>query len=133
MWNLPGLGIKFMSLAPAGGFLTTGPQGNSSNFYLNEYTVIISCSLINIHCSRLTISGSHIFGIWSLEAFFTRAGDVTASAATTFVLICTCHSLSNFPATQRKHVGASLCVQHLFKVCFFRLYLHFQLISFWQK
>ena len=29
MWDLPGPGIKFMSPALAGGFLTTGPPGKS--------------------------------------------------------------------------------------------------------
>ena len=31
MWNLPGSGIKLVSPALAGGFLTTGPPGKSSN------------------------------------------------------------------------------------------------------
>jgi len=30
MWDLPGPGIEPMSLALAGGFLTTGPPGESS-------------------------------------------------------------------------------------------------------
>ena len=32
-WNLPGPGIKPMSPAPAGGFLSTGPLGKSINSY----------------------------------------------------------------------------------------------------
>ena len=38
MWDLPGPGIEHVSLALAGGFLTTGPPGTSLNRYLlNEY------------------------------------------------------------------------------------------------
>ena len=38
MWNLPRPGIKLLSLALAGRFLTTGPQGTSlSRNLLNEY------------------------------------------------------------------------------------------------
>ena len=34
IWNLPGLGIKLMSAALAGGSLTTGPQGSPIGFKL---------------------------------------------------------------------------------------------------
>ena len=40
MWNLPGPGIKLVSPALAGGFLTTGPPGEFSAEILNLNSVI---------------------------------------------------------------------------------------------
>ena len=34
MWNLPGLGIKPVSSALAGGFLTNGPPGSAEHMFL---------------------------------------------------------------------------------------------------
>ena len=42
MWDLPGPGLEPVSLALAGGFLTTAPPGKPNSKHLNEYTVIIS-------------------------------------------------------------------------------------------
>ena len=39
MWDLPGPGLEPVSLALAGGFLTTAPPGKSLDKHLNDYVV----------------------------------------------------------------------------------------------
>ena len=50
MWDLPGPGLKPMSSALAGGFLTSTPPGKSLNDYLNHasYFIIIFIFLIEV-------------------------------------------------------------------------------------
>ena len=43
MWNLPRAGIKPMSSALAGRFLTTGPQGKSANHTSEKKLIILIC------------------------------------------------------------------------------------------
>ena len=43
MWDLPGPGIELLSLALAGGFLTSGPPGKSLGHFLYILHAFASC------------------------------------------------------------------------------------------
>ena len=54
MWNLPGPGIKPMSHALAGRFLTSGPPGKSSNFF--GYIFLFTNSFFTVWNIKILIS-----------------------------------------------------------------------------
>ena len=50
MWDLPGPGLEPMSLALAGGFLTTEPPGKSLQINLETH-LLSTCPVLTLKCS----------------------------------------------------------------------------------
>ena len=53
MWNLPGPGIKSVSLALEGGFLTTAPQGKPQGNFLDHINIALPFIILTLEASLM--------------------------------------------------------------------------------